>query len=232
MALVKFGGGITQMAGSIAGNVFARNRYGNYVRSRTKPTNPNTARQQAVRASLAQLTVRWAQTVTAAQRAAWDLYASNVIMTNRLGETTHLSGYNHYLRSNCAVLQAGGTIVDAGPVIFELPNQDPTFAITGSEATQQISFVFDNALAWANEDDAYLLKYQGLPQNPQRNVFFGPWRFVGKVDGDAMTPPSSPDAQDVAFAIAETQHQWCYARILRADGRLSAPFRDDCFIAA
>ncbi|GAI58374.1 unnamed protein product, partial [marine sediment metagenome] len=39
MALVKYGGGITQMSGSIAGNTFARNRYGNYVRSRTKPIN-------------------------------------------------------------------------------------------------------------------------------------------------------------------------------------------------
>ncbi|GAH13494.1 unnamed protein product, partial [marine sediment metagenome] len=50
MSLVKYGGGIVQMSGSIAGNTFARNRYGNYVRARTKPINPNSDRQVVVRA--------------------------------------------------------------------------------------------------------------------------------------------------------------------------------------
>ncbi|GAH50296.1 unnamed protein product, partial [marine sediment metagenome] len=45
MALVKLGGGIVQISGSIAGNTFARNRFGNYMRSRTKPVNPNSTRQ-------------------------------------------------------------------------------------------------------------------------------------------------------------------------------------------
>jgi len=100
MALVKFGGGVVQMSGSIAGDTFARNRYGNYCRARTKPTNPNTSRQQDVRASLAFLTDRWSNTLTALQRAAWNLYGDSVAMTNRLGETTKLTGFNHYIRSN------------------------------------------------------------------------------------------------------------------------------------
>ncbi|GAH28464.1 unnamed protein product, partial [marine sediment metagenome] len=37
MALVKYGAGIIQMSGSIAGDVHARNRFGNYIRPRTKP---------------------------------------------------------------------------------------------------------------------------------------------------------------------------------------------------
>lgn len=232
MALVKFGGGITQMAGSIAGNVFARNRYGNYVRSRTKPTNPNTPRQQAVRAALAQLTVRWSSILTAVQRAAWDLYASNVVMTNRLGETTHLSGYNHYLRSNIPILQIGATLVDAGPTTFELPDQDPSFAVTGSEGGQTLSIAFDDTLDWLDEDGAYMITYQGSPQNAQRNFFGGPWRLLDNIAGSSVTPPTTPDPQNVVFAITEGQRNWVYARILRADGRLSEPFRDDCLIGA
>jgi len=232
MALVKFGGGITQMAGSIAGNVFARNRYGNYVRARTKPTNPNTARQQAVRAALAQLTARWSDTLTAAQRAAWDLYASSVAMLNRLGESTHLSGYNHYIRSNVARQQGGAAIVDAGPVVFELPAQDPTFIVTGSEAAQQLTLAYDDTMAWADENGAYMFFFQGSPQNAQRNFFGGPWRYLTNVAGVNGAPPASPKVVGVPFAIAEDQHQWAYARISRADGRLSEPFRDDCFIGA
>jgi len=232
MALVKFGGGITQMAGSIAGNVFARNRYGNYVRSRTKPTNPNTDLQVAVRAALAFLTARWSGTLTIAQRAAWDLYASNVVMTNRLGESMHLSGYNHYIRSNVEYKNRFGATIDAGPVVFELPAQDPTFAVTGSEATQQLSIVHDAGMAWADEDGAAMLIYQGAPQNGQRNFFDGPWKYLANIPGINGAPAGSPSDHAVVTAIAEDQRDWVYARIIRADGRLSQPFRNDCFIAA
>lgn len=232
MALVKFGGGITQMTGSIGGTTFARNRYGNYARARTKPTNPNTAGQQAVRASLAELTVRWAQTLTAGQRTAWNLYGSNVVMTNRLGESIQLSGFNHFIRSNSWLARLGGTIVDDGPVIFEIPVADPAFSISASEATQQITWGYDDTMDWANETDSWLLLYQGQPQNAQRNFFAGPWRLCSQLGGVTGAPPASPLITGVVFAIAELQHLWAYARILRADGRLSAPFRDDVFVAA
>ena len=31
MALIKYGGGIVHASGSLAGNTFARNKYGNYM---------------------------------------------------------------------------------------------------------------------------------------------------------------------------------------------------------
>lgn len=232
MALIRYGGGIVQMSGSIAGDTFARNRYGNYSRARTKPTNPNTARQVAIRSALATLTSRWSATLTAPQRTAWNLYGQSVSMKNRLGEAVFLTGFNHYLRSNIPLLQAGLTIVDDGPVIFELPEKDPTFAITASEATQTISYTFDNTMAWALEVGAYLLKYEGQPQNLQRNFFAGPWRFHGTIAGDAVGPTSPDDEADPPFAFAEGQRLWCYARIARLDGRLSEVFTANCFCGA
>ncbi len=232
MALVKFGGGLIQMSGSIAGNTFARNRYGNYVRAKTKPINPNTARQIAVRAAVALLTVRWAQTLTAIQRTAWNLYADNVNMKNRLGEVIHLSGFNHYIRSNAFRARASFTIVDAGPVIFELPTQDPLYSITISEAAQQITSTYDDTLAWANETGGYLLLAHGQPQNAQRNFFAGPWRVVGAVPGVDGVPPASPSVNAIGFPVAEGQRNWCRARIAMADGRLSEIFRADTFCAA
>lgn len=232
MALVKFGGGITQMTGSIGGTTFARNRYGNYARARTKPTNPNTALQQGVRASLTFLTERWAQTLTAAQRTAWNLYGSNVVMTNKLGESMNLSGFNHYVRSNMVRKQTGSAIIDAGPVVFELPETDPTYAITATEAAQTVDNAFDITLPWAVEDGAMIFWFQGQPQNAQRNFFAGPWRISGRQLGADPGPIVSPHTRPAVFAIAELQHLWGYARISRADGRLSTPFRDDVFVAA
>lgn len=232
MALIKYGGGIVQMSGSIAGNTYARNRYGNYARARTKPTNPNTGLQQAVRTAVAQLTMRWSQTVTAVQRAAWNLYADNVAMTNKLGETMHLSGFNHYVRSNAFLQAYNKTIVDAGPVIFELPEADSLFSITATEGPPAINVTFDDTLDWDNETGGYLIYYQGAPQNPQRNFFDGPWRLLSYTAGVTGAPVASPVVESPVFGLSQGQRQWVYARILRADGRLSQPFRADTFCAA
>ncbi len=232
MALIKFGGGVVQMSGSIAGNTYARNRYGNYVRARTKPVNPKTDRQSVIRTAMQLLTTRWAQTLTAAQRTAWNLYASNVNMTNRLGETINLTGFNHYLRSNIIREQIGTGIIDAGPVVFELPATDPTMFLESSEASQKISVSFDNTMDWCTETDALMYLYQGAPQNAQRNFFDGPWRLLGYIAGDVGGAPVTPQLKDVVWAVAELQRQWVYARIQRIDGRLSQPFRADIFVVA
>ncbi len=232
MALVKFGGGITEMRGSIAGNVYSRNRYGAYVRARTVPVNPNTARQQAVKAAVATLTDRWANILTAVQRTAWNLYASSVGMQNKLGETIFLSGFNHYIRSNVTRETGPTVLIDDGPTVFELPAQDPTLAVTCSEATQVLTIAFDDAMAWAVEDGSFIFFFQGSPQNAQRNFFDGPWRFINYLGGVDPGGPIEPHAQVGPFAIAEGQHQWIYARISRADGRLSEPFRAETFCAA
>ena len=232
MALVKFGGGIVQMAGSIGGNTYARNRYGNYVRARTKPINPNTALQIANRAALAELTVRWSSILTAVQRTAWNLYGSSVVMTNRLGESVNLSGFNHYIRSNSVRTRYAIAPVDDGPTLFELPDQDPAFTITASEATQQISVAFDDVLPWASEDGAHMAVYQGQPQTAQRNFFAGPWRNAAILFGNSGVPLTTPQLIPVSFAIAEGQRLWTYARISRADGRISQPFRDDVLVGA
>jgi len=232
MALAKYGGGIIQMSGSLAGNTFARNRYGNYIRAKTKPINPRTALQTKIRESIQVLTARWSQTLSAGQRTAWNLYADSVNMKNRLGEVVKLSGFNHYIRSNVQSLRAGLSTIDDGPTVFELPETDSTLAVTISEATQQMTVTFDDAQDWCSEDDARLFLEQGKPQNPQINFFDGPWKYAGVLSGSSAAPITSPQIAPVAFAVAQGQRVWIYARILRADGRLSEVFRAECFCGA
>lgn len=232
MALIKFGGGITEMRGSIAGNVYSRNRYGAYARSRTKPVNPNTAAQQAVRAALALLTTQWSTTLTAAQRTAWNLYGANVVMLNKLAENINLSGFNHYIRSNAWFAKMGAPTRDGGPIIFEIPAADPTFSVTISAATQEVTVTYDATMAWADENGAQLVIYNGKPQNAQRNFFGGPWKFMSNIAGVNGAPPASPQVKAASFEYNEGQRVWCYARIIRDDGRISQPFRADTFVAA
>lgn len=233
MALIKYGGGIVQMSGSIAGNTHARNRFGNYMRSRTKPVNPKSSRQMAARILIMFLSEQWRESpMTDAIRTAWGVYANSVNWNNALGETVLLTGFNHFIRSNAARMTAGGALVTAAPTDLGLPPGDPTFACSGSEATNLISVVFDTGFDWVDEDDAWFSVEMGSPQNPTRNFFGGPWRFGGSEEGDSVTPPTSPFTFTAPFTLIEGQKVWCRASIIRADARVSTRFGADPFLVA
>ncbi len=232
MALVKYGGGIIQMSGSIAGNTFARNRYGNYTRARTKPVNPRTQRQSAVRAAVALLTEVWLETLTRNQRENWADYAANVAMKNKLGESIYLSGFNHFIRSNAQHAVFGHAAEVVAPVVFTLPDQDPIFDVAATGAPMTIAVTFDDTRPWCSEDDAEMIVSHGLPQNASRNFFAGPWRVVSSLAGSVAAPITSPQNIGIQWNVNEGQKLWVKARIRRADARLSEEFTADCIVAA
>ncbi|MBA7657293.1 hypothetical protein ES703_65228 [subsurface metagenome] len=243
MALVKYGGGVIQMSGSVAGNTFTRNRYGNYVRAKTYPVNPNSSssnfartrdefHQNLIKAAFAMLSDRWSQILTEAQRTAWNLYGASVDMANGLGETINLSGYNHYMRSNMILAAAGGTLVDAGPTIFEIPEQDPSVAVTIEMHETRTNLTFDDTMEWVDEDGAVLWIFEGRPQNPQRNFFNGPWQGCKDKAGSSGDPKTSPEHFTHLQILTTGQRVWYKFSIQRADGRLSQPFYANSVVVA
>ncbi len=232
MALVKYGAGIVQMSGSIAGDVHARNRFGNYIRPRTKPVNPNSTRQVIMRSFLTFFAEAWREVLTAGQRIEWETYAAAVAWTNRLGETVHLTGFNMFMRSNTIIGDIGGTEVDDGPANLNLPAQDGTIIITASVAAQQFSIAFDDGMDWAGEDDAYLYVLHGRPQNATRNFFKGPWRGKTFLTGNTAVPLVSPLVNTALFTLVLGQRADLKFRIVRADGRVSNDFSASCIVAA
>lgn len=231
MALIKFGGGITAMSGSIAGNTFARNRFGNYSRARTKPVNPKSEMQSKVRLIMAYLVEYWNEQLSSAERAQWATYAAAISMKNRLGESIKCTGFNHFIRGNSLRLRFAGSVIEAGPAVLTLPPTDPTFLITASVATQLFSVTFDNTQDWAGEVGGYMMFFQGRPQVVTRNFFAGPWKYAGQIDG-AVVPPVSPAPVACVMPLVLGQHVWLAARIMRADGRCTIRFQDDCIVGA
>jgi len=229
MALVDYGGGIVRVSGSIAGNTFSLSQEAHNIRSKTKPADKNTARQQKIRSIFTYLANRWSQTLTDQQRTDWGTYGSNVTLKNRLDEAVHVSGYHHYLRSNVIRMQSELSPVDAGPVVMTIPAADPTLAVKSDEWSQELYIEFDDTMDWANENGGYMFVFQGRPMTHQTNFFRGTWRICDYIEGNAVAAPSSPDPQPVVFGIAEDQNQFIFARISRADGRLSEQFFSDCF---
>ncbi len=223
-ALVKYGGGIIQMSGSIAGNTFARNRYGNYTRSRTKPVNPTSALQVQVRGIMSNLVERWNDTLTQDERDAWDQYGDSVSWLNRLGENVKLTGFCHFIRGNSWMLRLNRPIIDAGPTTYALPSTDGTISCTSSEATQLVTLNFDDTMDWCTEDGAYLWILEGKPTLATRKFFGGPYRGRSAKGGAAPGGIASPQTYAAIHVLAEGQRVWNKFRIGRADGRLSTPF--------
>jgi len=221
MALVKFGGGIVKMSGSIAGNTFARNRSGDYVRSWKKPVNPHSDRQEVMRAVVSFLAEYWHDVLTAAKRGLWDTYAAAVLTKNRLGDDINLTGFNHFIRTNAALYLTGETQIDDAPTILSLPEKDATLAISEESIASQELTVTCSTAGWTGgaDDKLCIALFCGQPQLASRNYYAGPWRYMDIIDategaagtGDYVTP----------FSFALGQKIWIQARLITESGRVS-----------
>lgn len=219
------------LSGKMNGIVASHNRGGRYLRTLVIPTNPNTPAQQEVRSIMANLAAAWGEVLTQANRDAWEAYAANVPLTNRLGDAIHVSGQNMFIRCNSARVNAGEARVDQGPATFNMGEMG-VVSITASVSTQLISVTFDDTLPWADEGGNIMIIQQAREVSPTINYFGGPFLWADNIDGDPIAPPSTPETIAVNSAITLGNRLFCRARISRADGRLSAVQIVNCVIAA
>lgn len=212
------------VSGSIGGITYAHNTGGMYARARATPTDPASSFQQALRNAMGALTTRWLTTVTAAQRAAWDVFSQNVPVLDTLGQPRLIPALSWYIKCNSLRLQASVAVVDAGPTVYELATLTlPVPAITPAGTT--VSVAYTNTDSWAGEVGGYLLVYASRPQNATINFFKGPYRFAGKVAG-AVVPPTSPSVITLPFTSGPAGSRQFFKWVaVRADGRPSAIFR-------
>lgn len=132
MATVSFGGGVSEIRGSVNGNTFSRNANGAIMRNRTTPINGRTARQVAVRGSLASIASGW-RGLTEVQRQSWIDGAPNYPYTNRLGQPSVYTGQQLYMKLNQSLGQIGEAPITTCP----LP--------VGLENSNLVSVVFDDS---------------------------------------------------------------------------------------
>jgi len=214
---------VTAVSGSIGGLTGSHNKGGMYFRARSQPVNTNTSFQQVVRNFLSQVTAAWQQILTAAQRAAWETYAANVPLIDSLGESRNVSGIAMYVRSNVIRLQAGLARIDAGPTTFSLPTfTAPTVAVDATADEMDVAYTSTDA--WAGEVGGAMIAFASRPQAASINYFRGPYRLAGIVAG-AATPPTSPETLTLPFPVVVGHVVHSKIAVVRADGRLSSPFR-------
>lgn len=120
MAKVKYGGGVQDLRGSIAGQVHSRNTFGNYVRQKVSPVQPRTQRQLEVRALFSQLSRRFSQVLSDDQQEAWRQAAASTPVRDVFGDSITLTGINLYTRLNSLRALMGQPPLDDPPPVEEV----------------------------------------------------------------------------------------------------------------
>lgn len=218
----------TEMSGSLAGITASHNRGGQYFRARAVPVNPASVLQNVVRGALSNLAIRWTNVLSQVQRDAWDAYADNVTVVDRLGSSRKLTGLNWYVACNTPRKQSGVILpadpIDTAPIIMSMANLTPPGIVSATAATEVLSISFTNTDDWATAVGGALLVYTGIPQSPGMVAYKGPYRYAGKIAG-AVIPPVSPLPITAAMPFGVGNRVHVQFRAITADGRISPPFR-------
>jgi hypothetical protein len=104
-------------SGSMNAVTASRNRYGQYLRTRATPVNPNSTNQGTVRNRLSVNSAAW-RALTAGQRAGWADLASSMNRTDSLGQSNPLTGFSAYVSVNNNQLAAGNAVLSDAPALL------------------------------------------------------------------------------------------------------------------
>lgn len=222
-------------SGSIGSTTASRNRFGPYLRTKAIPVNPNTVRQQTVRAEFATMVNLWSNTLTQAQRDAWELWAANTTILGKDGSPINITGQNAYVRFNVIRRQIGGARVDAAPLAFNNGNPVTDFiAIDGVESgelqTNLAGTDMNNSVITSGgaSDAGDLAIYLGGPVNFSRTFFKGPYQLADVLPiaafatATAWSTPLTSMTQQIAVLVS--QFRSVRFRVVYDDGRLSEKF--------
>lgn len=129
---------IEPRSGSYQGLTSSRNRFGQYVRTRATPVNPNTTFQGTVRARQSNNAAAW-RALTDTQREGWDSLGLSMSRTDSLGQSYTLTGFQAYCSVNNNKLAAGDAIVSAAPALTD-PGTILTATLTLTNAAFSIAY--------------------------------------------------------------------------------------------
>lgn len=193
MAKISPGPMAAAISGSMGGTTFAHNKGGPYIRARAIPTNPASAKQLNARARLSTYSQLW-QTLTSAQRQAWQEWARQNPVVNTLGHVVQLSGQQAYIQLNTRIALAAGTAISTPPII-PAPPAFTAAAQDGDIGTGDTDLTFAAAVASGN-----MVWLIGAVLNSAGRAYVeNLYRFVAVSTADQTSPWD--DESDIVAAL-------------------------------
>lgn len=140
MAKYTPGPAVASVSGSVGGTVFSRNRFGQYMRRRALPVQPNTQYQEEQRGFVGAASQAW-QGLTEDIRRAWATFAQNNPMVDRLGQTQILTGHQAFVKTIIRQVRLGGSPTFLPPVAGPPPAL-ATVSLTCDISEEEAPLVF------------------------------------------------------------------------------------------
>lgn len=212
---MKTGSIILPGSGKLGGMVWSHNKGGPYIRTRAIPTNPNSARQQLVRAFLATMSVAW-EALTDAQRNAWNTWASENPLQNPIGGSYMRTGHQAYTGLNARLMDA------ALPVVDDPPTHGAPLAVTSLTVTYVDGDSVSIAYAPALTPTVCLMVWMSLPQAGTGNPNFAQSRLVGY----SALQAASPIAMELPFAVTDGFTVNFWATRMSEEGLIQVAVKD------
>lgn len=189
-------------SGSVANQTRSRNRFGQYVRNRTVPTNPSSPAQVTSRAAIAAADLAW-QALSDQQRSGWNEMATLTFTRPGLPDPRPLTGHLFFVRAYMVGSFYTGVLPTDPP-----PSVIPFFTLTAAEVVLGVGTVIVNWTAGSGNRVAYFLT-EPVPATWAFNTCRRP-RLLGSFAG---TPPVNIAATYLAaFGSLPSTGQVVYGR--------------------
>lgn len=218
---------VAEIRGSVGGTTFTRGRYGLVARFRAKPTVSVTDYALAAKARMTTATQLW-QTMSGAERLAWDQWANGNPIVGALGEAQILTGHAASVGINCrrSVLAESMTNI---PPITPAPDALGAFTFVADKTAGTLNITFATAPTDAGEV-VYLqaCQYSSAGKVWVENLFKGRIQSA-PAQGTPWDALAAVEARIGALVIDYTLHMKAFIAH-RANGLFSAPLRFSALI--
>lgn len=222
------------MSGSMGSVTATRGQAGQVLRQRVIGTNPASANQAAARGNFGAAIQLWQARLTAAQRAAWDVFAANTPKTDALGSAKVLTGRDAFVASASARARVGLAAVLDAPTLFsngEQTNRITNFAEDRDNVMEEVlGFQWSMETRFApTSDGGWSAWWLGPPQNQTRKNPRKKLKFIRRsgffADQDELTLLEFLPSNFAGIGIP-LPGQFRLIRIVNFfnDGRVSSPY--------
>lgn len=121
MAQIKLGLALTDIKGKVGGSVFSSNKNGKYFRNNSVGGGRSSAIWDTKKTILGSVAQRWRK-LSHGQREAWNLAATQIPKTNKVGDVVYWSGFNYFSSVNSKRLNLGGSPINLPPELESFPD--------------------------------------------------------------------------------------------------------------
>lgn len=184
------------LSGSLGSTTAAKNRFGHYLRSKTKPVTVTTRTPTARRSLL----VRFAQefrTLTDSQVRGWQDYATATPEVDKQGNSRVLTALQKYCQVNCNLANVGLSTITSPPLLSAAPPiiQSITLTPTGGAGTISVAYVAANGAA----GNRFYIQFTAPLSPGIRRIPDNAFRQVSNIAGNAASPYAAVAPYEVVF---------------------------------